>query len=78
MAPLDAVAWVGRTAPAKILFQFAHRDEYISYFDAALYMHAASEPKEVKRYDTGHFFNEQAQEDREAWLVGVLTSSARD
>jgi fermentation-respiration switch protein FrsA (DUF1100 family) len=72
------VAWVGRAAPAKILFQFAHRDEYISYFDAALFVQAASEPKEVKWYNTGHFFDEQAQEDREAWLVGTLTSPTRD
>jgi pimeloyl-ACP methyl ester carboxylesterase len=70
--PLDAVHWIGHAAPAKLLFQWARRDEYISPVDAALYLQAASSPKEEKWYDTDHFFNDQARKDRDSWLAGVL------
>jgi hypothetical protein len=72
LAPLDAVHWIGHAAPAKLLFQFAHRDEYISYVDAAAYLQAASAPKEVKWYDTDHYFNQEARKDRDDWLTAVL------
>jgi len=72
--PLDAVHWIGHAAPAKILFQWARRDEYISPVDAALYVQAASSPKEEKWYDTDHFFNDQARKDRDDWLAGVLVA----
>lgn len=72
LAPVDAVHYVGRAAPAKLLFQFAHRDEFISYFDAAAYLQAGSEPKEAQWYDTDHFFNEEARKRRDEWLVKVL------
>lgn len=72
LAPIDAVRYVGHAAPAKLLFQFAHRDEFITYFDAAAYLEAASEPKEVQWYDTGHFFNEEARKRRDEWLVKLL------
>ncbi|HEY9421174.1 MAG TPA: alpha/beta fold hydrolase, partial [Thermoanaerobaculia bacterium] len=61
MAPLDAVHYVGQAAPAKILFQFAKRDEFITSWDAEVYTQAASGPKEVRWYDTGHLFNEEAR-----------------
>lgn len=71
LAPIDSVHYVGHAAPAKILFQFARNDEFISPWDAEAYAQAASGPKEVKWYDTDHFFNEEARRDREAWLVSV-------
>jgi pimeloyl-ACP methyl ester carboxylesterase len=70
--PLDAVHWVGHAAPARLLFQFAHRDEFISSVDAAAYLQAASEPKEARWYDTDHFFDDAARQDRDAWLAQVL------
>lgn len=72
MAPLDSVHYIGRAAPAKLLFQFARRDEYISAWDAEVYVQAASDPKEVKWYDTDHFFNEEARRDRVEWVVRVV------
>jgi len=75
MAPLDAVHYIGRAAPAKILFQFARKDEFITPWDAAVYVQAASEPKEVRWYDTGHFFNEEARRERMGWVVGVFTAT---
>ncbi|HEY0510738.1 MAG TPA: alpha/beta fold hydrolase [Thermoanaerobaculia bacterium] len=73
LAPIDAVHYVGDAAPAKLLFQFARRDEFITPVDAAIYLQAASEPKEVQWYDTDHYFNEEARRDRGAWLEGILS-----
>lgn len=74
LAPIDAVHWVGRAASAKLLFQFARRDAFISPWDAEVFVQAASEPKEVKWYDTDHFFldRDEARKDRMDWLARVL------
>ena len=69
LEPLDAL----HAAPAKILFQFAKRDEFITPWDAAVYLQMASDPKEVKWYDTNHSFNEEARRDRGEWLGRVLS-----
>jgi pimeloyl-ACP methyl ester carboxylesterase len=74
LAPVDSVYYIGHAAPAKLLFQFARRDEYITPFDAELYLAAASEPKEVKWYDTDHSFDEQARKDRMEWVARVLSA----
>jgi pimeloyl-ACP methyl ester carboxylesterase len=71
MAPLDAVHYVGHAA-GRFLFQFAHHDEFITPWDAGLYLAATKAPKTVKWYDTDHFFNETAKTDRDAWLAEVL------
>jgi len=72
MAPLDALDYIGQAAPAKLLFQFAKKDEFITPLDAAFYIEAATDPKEVKWYDTDHYFNEEARRDREEWLQEQL------
>ena len=72
LAPIDALHYVGHAAPAKLLFQLAKRDEFITPWDAAAYVQAASDPKEVKWYDTDHDFNEEARRDRGEWLGSVL------
>jgi pimeloyl-ACP methyl ester carboxylesterase len=72
LAPVDAVHYVGHAAPAKLFFQFARHDEFITEWDAAVYVQAASEPKEVKWYDSDHFFNDEARKDRDDWLAKVL------
>lgn len=72
LAPIDAVHYIGRAAPAKLLFQFARRDEFITPWDAEVYIQAASDPKEVRWYDTDHFFNDEARKDRMDWLARVL------
>jgi len=40
--------------------------------DAEVYVEAASGPKEVRWYDTDHYFNEEARRDREEWLGRAL------
>ncbi|MEO6194000.1 MAG: hypothetical protein ABIS20_13400 [Thermoanaerobaculia bacterium] len=72
-APLDALHYVGRATPAKLLFQFAKRDEFITPWDAAAYLQTASGPKELKWYDTDHSLNEEARRDRVEWLGRVLS-----
>jgi dienelactone hydrolase len=68
MAAFDAIHFVGHAAPAALLFQYARHDEFISEQEALRYWRAASEPKEMCWYDTDHFFNERARQDRMAWL----------
>ena len=72
MEPLDAEFYVGDAPPARILFQLARRDEFITPWDAEVYVWAAKEPKEVQWYDTDHYFNDQARQDRDKWLVKTL------
>ena len=72
MAAVDAIHFIGRAAPAALLFQCAHRDEFISEQEALRYWTAANEPKEIRWYDTDHFFNEKARQDRMAWLSEQL------
>ena len=77
MEPLDALYYVYAAALAKILFQFAKRDEFISPWDAAAYIRSAKGPKEVLWYDTDHSFNEAARRDRDEWLAKNLSEGAR-
>jgi len=68
MAPLDAWDYIGSATPARLLFQFAKNDELVTPLDAAFYVEAASDPKEVRWYDTNHDFNEEARRERGEWL----------
>jgi pimeloyl-ACP methyl ester carboxylesterase len=72
MSPIDSVHYIGAAAPAKLLFQFARTDEFITPWDAEVYVQAASEPKEVKWYDTDHSFNEAARKDRVEWILKAM------
>jgi pimeloyl-ACP methyl ester carboxylesterase len=72
MEPLNALHYVWEAPPARILFQLARRDEFITPWDAEVYVWAAREPKEALWYDTDHYFNEAARRDRDEWLVKAL------
>jgi dienelactone hydrolase len=71
--PLDAIYYIGQSAPAALFFQYARNDEYITTEDAALYFTAASHPKQMTRYDAGHALNAQARVDRANWLAAQLS-----
>lgn len=80
MAPVDAIHFIGHAAPAALLFQFARHDQFVSGREALRYWRAASEPKEIRWYDTDHFFDEHARQDRFAWLgerIGLSRASDR-
>jgi hypothetical protein len=74
MAPLDAIHYIGHAAPAHLLFQFAHNDEFVTEADGKRYFELASEPKRLAWYDNcGHELNAQARLDRVTWLCSTLS-----
>ena len=52
--PLDAIHYVGNLAPAALLFQSARLDPGVTEQQAQAFFDAASEPKALRWYDTGH------------------------
>lgn len=66
---LDAIRYVPYSAPTPLLFQFARYERYFDQESMLRYAQAASEPKTVKWYNTGHELNDiQALIDRAEWL----------
>jgi dienelactone hydrolase len=57
---------------APIFFQFARKDEYISYAEATKFIEAASGTHIEKWYEGGHQFNESSRRDRIGWLSTIL------
>lgn len=69
-SPLDAIRYVGHAAPTSLLFQFANYERYFDKDSMGKYFHAASKPKKLLWYDTGHEVNDpQALVDRYRWLT---------
>ena len=73
LAPLAAARYVPHAAPTPLLFQFARFERYFSESAMKRYYAAASEPKSVRWYDTGHDLNDpQVLADRAAWIAKQL------
>jgi hypothetical protein len=71
--PFDAISYVPFAAPTPLLFQFARHERYFGEASMKRYCEAASEPKDVKWYDTGHDLNDpRALAERAAWLGSRL------
>jgi dienelactone hydrolase len=69
ISPLDAINYVAHAGPTPILFQFARFEQYFSEKAMESYAGAATEPKRVLWYDTGHGLNDlQPLIDRANWL----------
>ncbi|MGA7731739.1 MAG: prolyl oligopeptidase family serine peptidase [Chloroflexia bacterium] len=68
MSPLDPITHIPALSPAPLLFQFATHDEHVPEVRAVEFHEAAAQPKEVSWYDAGHELNEEARQDRMAWL----------
>jgi dienelactone hydrolase len=69
----DAIHYIPHAAPTQLLFQFANHEKYFNETAMKRYAHAASEPKSVKWYETGHDLNDlQALLDRSEWLQGKI------
>jgi dienelactone hydrolase len=67
---LDAIRFVGHSAPVALLMQFANYERYFDKTSEQHYIDAASDPKQVLRYDTGHELNDpQVLLDRYEWLA---------
>jgi cephalosporin-C deacetylase-like acetyl esterase len=68
--PLAAISYVPFAKPIPLLFQFATKEPAFSVSAMNRYYNAASEPKTIKWYDTGHELNDpQALFDRAGWLA---------
>lgn len=74
-ADTDPIHYVAHAAPTPLFFQFARFEQYFGEAAMQRYEKAATEPKTVKWYDTGHDLNDvQALIDRARWLsekVGI-------
>lgn len=67
---IDAIHFVGHAAPIPLLLQFANYEQYFDKTSMQHYVEAASEPKKVLYYDTGHDLNDpEALQDRFDWLI---------
>jgi dienelactone hydrolase len=69
---VDPVRYVGRAAPAALLFQNGTQDPISPRADVDAFVRAASSPKEQRWYEAAHELNAQAQADRDDWLVRLL------
>jgi hypothetical protein len=71
--PYNPEHFVSSTGPAKIYFQWATHDMYISKHSADEYYKAVGGPKEQHWYFTSHEFNDgQSCHDRREWLAREL------
>jgi dienelactone hydrolase len=69
---IDPVRYIGRAAPASLLFQNGTRDTISPRQDVDAYFRAASKPKERRFYNSPHELDAQALADRDGWLVKLL------
>ena len=67
--PIEPIRFIPGAAPTALLFQIARFDTAVPLEDAQAVYDAASSPKEVLYYDTGHGLNQQATVDRFNWLA---------
>ena len=80
---LDAINFVPHARPTPLMFQFARFERYFNEASMQRYVQAASEPKLVLWYDTGHELNDnRALIDRANWLrryigIGAVESAAK-
>jgi dienelactone hydrolase len=70
---IDPITHVGNLTPAPILFQFATDDFHVPRERAEEFFAAAKEPKELRWYEAGHGLNEEATQERMAWLTKALS-----
>jgi dienelactone hydrolase len=69
ISPLDAINYVPHSRPTPLLFQFARFEQYFGEAAMKQYEQAASDPKLVLWYDSGHALNDvRALVDRAKWL----------
>jgi len=73
IATIDPILYVPKLAPARIFFQFANKDQYVSAAQAAEFYAAAPVPKHMATYAAGHdLHTAEVAAERVAWLVQEL------
>ena len=68
MTTYDPITHIANLAPAAILFQFGRQDPHVPAARAEMLIEATRSEKEVGWYQAGHGLNEQARDERLAWL----------
>jgi dienelactone hydrolase len=69
---VDSVRYVSRAAVTTFLFQNGRRDPTSPQADVNALVRAARGAKEQRWYDAPHELDEQARDERDAWLVQLL------
>lgn len=69
---VDPVHYASHSAPAKLLFQNGRQDTGSPEADVNALVAAANGPKEQRWYDAPHELNDQARDERDAWLVQLF------
>jgi dienelactone hydrolase len=67
--PIEPIRFISGAAPTALLFQIGRFDPFVLPEDAQAAFDAASSPKEVLYYDSGHALPPQAALDRLDWLA---------
>jgi hypothetical protein len=68
MEPIEPIYFIGHAAPADLLLQSADFDTSVWEADAIRYQRLASEPKEIRWYQSGHYLPDEARCDAAVWL----------
>jgi dienelactone hydrolase len=68
MSEIDPITHVANLSPADLFFQFATDNFHVPEERAEEFFAAAQDPKEMKWYDAKHGLNEEATQERKAWL----------
>jgi uncharacterized protein len=69
MTPIEPIRFVGRAAPAALLFQNGKTDQLVPASTAEAYQKAGSEPKKIIWYDQGHAQTPDLIADQLEWLA---------
>ena len=68
MTPIESIRFSPNAAPTTLLFQAGRFDTAVLPADTQTLYDAASAPKELRWYETGHGLNQQALMERHDWL----------
>jgi dienelactone hydrolase len=69
---VDPARYVGRSSGTSFLFQNGRRDATSPQPDVDALVRATKGPKDQRWYDAAHELDEQARDERDAWLVQLL------
>lgn len=69
LEPLEATRFVGRAAPAHLLFLWGKNDYFVHPYLAEALWRAAPATKEARWYDSGHMLPEASGADVQQWLA---------
>ena len=81
MEPLSSARFIGRAAPARVLFLWGKQDRAVPPYLAEQLYRAAGEPKEALWYDSGHALPRVAYLDMIDWMarqIGIAPVAAAE